>query len=93
MFKDDCQKAKLTPDRDLSVMFSDYPLNLRRCLNFKSPLQMFFLEELALAIVLLAFNETIFYSWWVAPQAAQAHASRKSQRFIHEGVTRCVTRY
>ena len=42
MFKDDCQKAKLTPDRDLSVMFSDYPLTLRRCLNFKSPLQMFF---------------------------------------------------
>ena len=29
----------------------------------------------------------------VSSQAAQAHASRKSQRFIHERVTRCVTRY
>ena len=26
------------------------------------------------------------------PQAAQAHVSRKSQRWIHERVTRCVTR-
>ena len=25
-------------------------------------------------------------------QAAQAHVSRKSQRLIHERVTRCVTR-
>ena len=29
----------------------------------------------------------------VLSQAAQAHASRKSQRLIHERVTRCVTRY
>ena len=28
----------------------------------------------------------------VLPQAAQAHDSRKSQRLIHERVTRCVTR-
>ena len=28
----------------------------------------------------------------VLSQAAQAHASRKSQRLIHERVTRCVTR-
>ena len=28
----------------------------------------------------------------VLRQAAQAHASRKSQRLIHERVTRCVTR-
>ena len=83
MFKDDCQKAKLTPDRDLSVMFSDYPLTLRRCLNFKSPLQMFFLEELALAIVLLAFNETIFYSWWVAPQPAKlTHREKANDLFM-----------
>ena len=27
-----------------------------------------------------------------APQAAQAHVSRKSQRWIHERFTRCVTR-
>ena len=29
----------------------------------------------------------------VLSQAAQAHASRKSQRLIHERVTRCVTWY
>ena len=29
--------------------------------------------------------------WAVIPQAAQAHVSRKSQRLIHENVTRCVT--
>ncbi|RMX50793.1 hypothetical protein pdam_00003149 [Pocillopora damicornis] len=28
----------------------------------------------------------------VLSQAAQAHVSRKSQRLIHERVTRCVTR-
>ena len=28
----------------------------------------------------------------VLSQAAQAHASRKNQRLIHERVTRCVTR-
>ena len=28
----------------------------------------------------------------VLSQAAQAHASRKSQQLIHERITRCVTR-
>ena len=27
----------MIPDRDLSMMFSGYPLALRRCLNFKRP--------------------------------------------------------
>ena len=35
------------------------------------------------------FTEFYFYSVW--PQVAQAHVSRKSQRLIHERVTRCVT--
>ena len=34
----DCLEAKLTPDRDLSMMFSGYPLALRRYWNFKRPL-------------------------------------------------------
>ena len=32
------------------------------------------------------------YSKPFTPQASQAHVSRKSKRFIHERVTRCVTR-
>ena len=32
----DCLKAKLTPVRELSMMFSECP-TLRRCLNFKRP--------------------------------------------------------
>ena len=33
----DCLEAKLTLDRDLSMMFRRYPLALRCCLNFKRP--------------------------------------------------------
>ena len=32
-----CLEAKLTPDRDLSMMFSRYSPAFRRCLNFKRP--------------------------------------------------------
>ena len=43
----DCPKAKLTPVRDLSTMFSECPLVLRRCLNLK-PSNPSFSEELVL---------------------------------------------
>ena len=46
--KADYLKAKLTPDRDLSMMFSGYPLALRRCLNFKRPSLNVSFEELVL---------------------------------------------
>ena len=44
-------KAKLTPLRYLSMMFSGYPLALRRFLNFKRPSKnsFFFPEELVLS--------------------------------------------
>ena len=38
----------MTPDRDLSMMFSGYPLALRRCLNFKRPSLNVSFEELVL---------------------------------------------
>ena len=37
-------------------------------------------------------NPVFFVYAIVLSQAAQAHISRKSQRLIHERVTRCVTR-
>ena len=46
--KADCLEAKLTSDRDLSIMFSGYPLALRPCLNFKRPSSNFPFEELVL---------------------------------------------
>ena len=45
----------MAPDRDPSMMFSGYPLALRRCLNFKRPSSNVLFED-----------ETIFYAWWVA---------------------------
>ena len=39
----------MTPDRDLSMMFSGYPLAFKCCLNFKRPSSNFFLEELVLS--------------------------------------------
>ena len=36
----------MTPDRDLSMMFSGYHLALRRCLNFKRLYSNVFFEEL-----------------------------------------------
>ena len=36
--------------------------------------------------------QTPKYKTQEQPQAAQAHVSKKSQRWIHERVTRCVTR-
>ena len=45
----------MTPDRDPSMIFSGYPLALRRCLNFKRPSSNVLFED-----------ETIFYAWWVA---------------------------
>ena len=39
------------------------------------------------------FVYNVIMSSIVLSQAAQAHASRKIQRLIHERVTRCVTRY
>ena len=44
----------------------------------------------------LCTEENLNPEFWafsrVGAQAAQAHVSRKSQRLIHERVTRCVTR-
>ena len=46
----DCLEVKLTPDRDLSMMFSGCPFALRRCLNFKrTSSNVFFFEELPLS--------------------------------------------
>ena len=42
----DCLEAKLTPERDYSIMFSGYPLALRRCLNFQRSSSNVSFEEL-----------------------------------------------
>ena len=61
-----CQEAKLTPDRDLSMMFSGYPPSMRRCLNFKRPSSnVFFRRVSSKQSHRFAFNETVFYIWWV----------------------------
>ena len=61
-----CLKAKLTPARDLSMMFSGYPFALRSCLNFKGLNHMFFRRVSCKQSYCFAFDETIFYAWWVA---------------------------
>ena len=45
----DCREAKLTPGRDLSMIFCGYSLALRRCLNFKKPSLHALCEELVLS--------------------------------------------
>ena len=62
----DCLKAMLTPESDLSL-FSGYLLTLRSCLSFKRPSSgVFFWRVSSKQSYCVAFNETIFYAWWVA---------------------------
>ena len=63
----DCLKAKLTPDSDLSL-FSGYLITLRSCLSFKRPSSGVFFWRVSSkqSYCVAAFNETIFYAWWVA---------------------------
>ena len=63
----DCLKAKLTPDSDLSL-FSGFLITLRSCLSFKRPSSGVFSWRVSSkqSYCVAAFNETIFYAWWVA---------------------------
>ena len=61
-------RSKVDLDRDISMMFSRYPLALKLCLNFKrySSDTSFGEHICSKQSDCLAFNETMFYAWWVA---------------------------
>ena len=68
MRKSRLPRSKVDLDRDISMTFSRYPLALKLCLNFKrySSDTSFGEHICSKQSDCLAFNETMFYAWWVA---------------------------